>query len=283
MSEKIKLKPFTKWTGGKRQLLPELLKLMPMKYNTYFEPFVGGGALFFELQPKRAVINDFNQNLITAYRVIKENPIELIELLKMHNENNSKEYYLKVRAKDRDENFDNMSEVEKAARIIYMLRVNYNGLYRVNQKNQFNVPYGKYKNPKILDKELLMNISNFLNDSKILIENRDYKEVIKNARKEDFVYFDPPYFPVSETSSFTSYTERGFGKKEQIELRDEFVKLSKRGVKVMLSNSDVPEIYELYGNIEGVNIKVVDASRAINSDAKKRGKIKEVIIRNYET
>lgn len=277
-----KLKPFTKWTGGKRQLLNDLLDLMPNKYNTYYEPFVGGGALFFELSPKKAVINDLNSDLINAYKVIRDDCEGLIKILIIHSQNNSKDYYLEIRSVDRDSRYENMTDVEKAARFIYMLRVNFNGLYRVNSKNQFNVPYGRYKNPKIVDEELLFNISEYLNSGDILIKNDDFKNVVKDAQEGDFVYFDPPYIPISETSSFTSYTQDGFGLKEQKDLRDCLVELTKRKVKVMISNSDVPLIYDLYGDIEGVNIHKVYANRAINSNSKKRGKIGEVIIRNYE-
>ena len=165
---------------------------------------------------------------------------------------------------------------------MYMLRVNFNGLYRVNSKNQFNVPYGRYKNPKILDAELIIDISKYLNKNEIIILNGDFEKCVESAKAGDFVYFDPPYAPVSATSAFTSYTHEGFGTEEQIRLRDVFVKLTQKGVKVMLSNSDVGAIRELYENVEGVNITVVNATRMINSDASKRGKINELIIRNYQ-
>ena len=286
MPEKLaRLKPFTKWTGGKRQLLPELTSLMPKKYGTYLEPFVGGGALLFEEQPTKAVINDFNTELVYAYKAIKNNPDELIALLHEHqlsNEKSGKEYYLKIRELDRTNAINQMSEVERAARLMYMLRVNFNGLYRVNSKNQFNVPYGRYKNPKILDVELITDISKYLNKNDITILNGDFEKCVESAKAGDFVYFDPPYAPVSATSAFTSYTHEGFGTEEQIRLRDVFVDLTQKGVKVMLSNSDVGAIRELYENIEGVNITVVNATRMINSDASKRGKINELIIRNYQ-
>lgn len=185
------LKPFTKWVGGKRQLLPNLLSLIPSKFNNYFEPFVGGGALFFELAPKKAVINDNNRELVLAYRVIKNDVELLIDELEKHKENNSKEYYLELRAADRDGRIEKMSDVERAARILYMLRVNFNGLYRVNSKNQFNVPYGKYKNPRILDEDNLRNINKYLNENDIAILNSDFEEATKTAKKGDLVYFDP--------------------------------------------------------------------------------------------
>ena len=272
------LKPFTKWTGGKRQLLPELLELLPKEYNRYYEPFVGGGALFFELAPSSATIGDFNTDLIHSYNAIKNHPTELINLLKMHQENNSKEYYLSLREVDRNGIIDTFSDTQKAARLMYMLRVNFNGLYRVNSKNQFNVPYGKYKNPKILDEELLVNISNYLNNNDIIIKNDDFEKIVESAKQGDFVYFDPPYIPISATSAFTSYTHEGFGVEEQIRLRDTFIELSNKGVYVMLSNSYSQLTLELYKDF---NIKIAHANRMINSVAEKRGKIKEVIITNY--
>lgn len=276
----IKLKPFTKWTGGKRQLLPELIELMPNKFNGYYEPFVGGGALLFELAPEKATINDFNTDLILAYREIRDNVEELIRLLEIHRENNTKDYYLDLRATDRDGRIEEMTRTEKAARLLYMLRVNFNGLYRVNSKNQFNVPYGRYKNPKIVDKDLLYSISEYLNKNDIEILDGDFENAVLTAKAGDFVYFDPPYAPVSSTSSFTSYTNEGFGQSDQIRLRDTFVKLSNQGVKVMLSNSDVELIHDLYSDIPGIDIRVVRANRMINSNASKRGKINELIIRS---
>lgn len=276
----IKLKPFTKWTGGKRQLLPELIDLMPNKFNRYYEPFVGGGALLFELTPEKATINDFNTDLILAYREIRDNAEELIKILKIHKQNNAKDYYLDLRATDRDGRIEKMTETEKAARLLYMLRVNFNGLYRVNSKNQFNVPYGRYKNPQIVDENLLYDISEYLNGNDIEILEGDFERAVSTATSGDFVYFDPPYAPISSTSSFTSYTNEGFDESDQIRLRDTFIELSKRGVNVMLSNSDVELIHELYSNIPNIDIRVVKANRMINSKASKRGKINELIIRS---
>ena len=276
-----RLKPFTKWTGGKRQLLPELLKLMPKQYNRYFEPFIGGGALFFEVMPTHATINDFNKNLIHSYQQIRDDVDNLIELLRVHQANNSKEYYLDLRSVDRDGRIDIMSETEKAARILYMLRVDFNGLYRVNSKNQFNVPYGRYKNPKIVDESLLLGVSEYLNKCDIQILNGDFEDAVLSAKTGDFVYFDPPYAPISATSAFTAYTHEGFGPDEHKRLKDVFVELTDRGVKVMLSNSDVGVIHELYKDIPNVEIQIVGANRMINSKAEGRGKVNEVIIRNY--
>lgn len=282
MSETLaRLKPFTKWTGGKRQLLPQLLEYMPSEISKYYEPFVGGGALFFELQPKQAVINDLNAYLVLSYEQIRDNVDELIALLEEHQEKNSKEYYLDLRAVDRDGRIESMSAAEKAARLLYMLRVDFNGLYRVNAKNEFNVPYGRYKNPKIVDEELLRNVSEYLNHYDVQILTGDFEVAVRDAKEGDFVYFDPPYAPVSATSAFTAYTHEGFGSREQERLRDCFVDLTQRGVKVMLSNSDVGAIRELYGDIPNIDIQIVGANRMINSKADKRGKVNELIIRNY--
>ncbi|ACO16777.1 modification methylase [Streptococcus pneumoniae 70585] len=277
--KKVTLQPFTKWTGGKRQLLPVIRELMPKTYNRYFEPFVGGGALFFDLAPKDAVINDFNAELINCYQQIKDNPQELIEILKVHQEYNSKEYYLDLRSADRDERIDMMSEVQRAARILYMLRVNFNGLYRVNSKNQFNVPYGRYKNPKIVDEELISAISVYLNNNQLEIKVGDFEKAIVDVRTGDFVYFDPPYIPLSETSAFTSYTHEGFSFADQVRLRDAFKRLSDTGAYVMLSNSSSALVEELYKDF---NIHYVEATRTNGAKSSSRGKISEIIVTNYE-
>ena len=277
--KEVALQPFTKWTGGKRQLLPVIRELMPKKYNRYFEPFVGGGALFFDLAPKHAVINDFNAELINCYQQIKDNPQELIEILKVHQEYNSKEYYLDLRSADRDERIDMMSEVQRAARILYMLRVDFNGLYRVNSKNQFNVPYGRYKNPKIVDENLVSAISTYLNNNQIEIKKGDFEKAVLDVQPGDFVYFDPPYIPLSETSAFTSYTHEGFFYDDQVRLRDTFKKLSDTGAYVMLSNSSSFLVEELYRDF---NIHYVEATRTNGAKSSSRGKISEIIVTNYE-
>lgn len=276
--KKYDIKPFTKWVGGKRQLLDEIERLLPESYNTYYEPFIGGGALFFYLQPKNAVINDMNSDLILSYKAIKDDLINLMQELECHKENNSKEYFLDLRSYDRDERINSLSDTQKAARIMYMLRVCFNGMYRVNSKNQFNVPYGRYKNPKIVDEELLKNINEYLNSSNILILNKDFEEVIKTCKAGDFVYFDPPYIPINETSSFTSYTNEGFSYEDQIRLRDVFSELTRKNIYCMLSNSYSPITLELYKEF---NIHEVKAKRSINSVASKRGEISEVIVTNY--
>lgn len=264
------LQPFTKWTGGKRKLLPIIKSLMPDNYTNYFEPFVGGGALFFELAPQQALINDFNTELINCYQQIKEHPDQLITLLQHHQEKNTKDYYLDLRSVDRDGRIEQMTGVEKAARIMYMLRVDFNGLYRVNAKNQFNVPYGRYKNPKIVDSELIYAISNYLNKNSIQIVSGDFEKAVETAKQGDFVYFDPPYIPISETSAFTSYTHEGFSYDDQVRLRDTFKKLSERGVHVMLSNSSSSLVYELYKDF---TIHSIEVTRANGAKASSRGKV----------
>ncbi|MCT6890374.1 MAG: DNA adenine methylase [Lactobacillus sp.] len=272
------LSPVTKWVGGKRQLIPELTDKAPKSYNRYFEPFVGGGALLFQLAPGEATINDQNAELINIYRSIKNDPKTLLLCLEEHQRNNSKEYYLYIRAADRDGRIEQMSNVERAARILYMLRVDFNGMYRVNKKGQFNVPYGRYKNPKVANSENIMAVSQYFNDSDINILNEDFSKAVSNATKGDFVYFDPPYIPLSETSSFTAYTEDGFEKSDQIRLADQFFSLAEKGVKVMESNSDTKFTRELY---KDANIHVVKAKRMINAQADGRGKINELIITSY--
>ncbi len=275
-----KPKPFVKWVGGKRQLLRQFrdMGLYPPDdfdpvTNTYFEPFVGGGAVFFDLLPKKAELSDLNNELVTTYNVIKNDVDELIKSLKKHKY--EKEYYLKVRAK----NPKSLSDLNVASRFIYLNRTCFNGMYRVNSKGGFNVPFGKYTNPIICDEENLIKASKAL--QKVTIKNQDYKKVLEKAGKGDFVYFDPPYYPVSKTASFTSYTADTFLEKEQLELRDVFIELHKRDCFVMLSNSDTPLINELYSNIKGVKVSKVAAGRAINSNAAKRGKISEVLVTNY--
>ena len=276
-----KPKPFVKWVGGKRQLLKQFreLNLYPPECfnpesNTYFEPFVGGGAVFFDLLPKHAELSDTNRELVITYNVIKDNVDGLIKSLKKHIYN--KEYYLGVRAQDINE----LSDIEIASRFIFLNRTGFNGMYRVNKSGQFNVPFGRYKNPLICDENNLRKVSEALQG--ITITHRDYKDVLELAKIGDFIYFDPPYYPLNPTSSFTAYTAKGFFEKEQIELRDTFVKLHERGCFVMLSNSDTPFINELYSGLEGVSVNKIIAGRAINSKGSKRGKINEVLITNYQ-
>ncbi len=277
-----KPKPFVKWVGGKRQLLKQFRDrnlYPPEKFNfktgRYFEPFVGGGAVFFDLLPEKAFLSDLNLELVTTYNIIKNDVEKLIKLLKKHPHN--KEYFLKIRA----QKVEKLSPLQIASRFIYLNRACFNGMYRVNSKGEFNVPFGYSENPLICDEENLLKISKALKN--VEIKHQDYKQVLKKARKGDFIYFDPPYHPVSKTAAFTSYTANGFSEKDQIELRDIFVELSSRGCFVMLSNSDAPFINKIYSEIEknGIRISKVEAGRAINSKGNGRGKIKEVLVTNY--
>lgn len=272
------LSPVVKWVGGKRQLLDDIIPLLPDHFSTYVEPFVGGGALLFEIQPKKAIVNDLNYELINLYKVIKDNPNELLLLLEKHELNNSEEYFYQIRALDRSESYNEMSDIEKAARIIYLNKTCYNGLFRVNQAGQFNSPYGKYKNPNIVNKPVVLAMANYFQNNNITLLNGDYKLALKKLRKGAFVYFDPPYMPISSSSSFTGYTENGFDKKQQIELKEECDKLNSRGIKFLLSNSDHPFIRDLYKDYEIITVK---AKRSINSNSNKRGEINEVLVRNY--
>lgn len=266
-------RPFLKWAGGKSKLIQQYLTYLPSKntYKNYYEPFLGGGAVFFHIQPTNAILTDINAELITTYRCVRDNVKELIYLLKEHESKHSRDYYYHVRANSVK------TDLEKAARLIYLNKTCFNGLYRVNSQGKFNVPLGKYKNPNICPEDLLIAASEALYQAEI--KQADFTEVLNYATtSDDFVYFDPPYYPISKTSYFTSYTSYSFEENQQIQLRDIFVKLSEHGVKVMLSNSDCEFIRNLYS---GFNIQTISAARAINSDAKKRGKINEILVTSY--
>ena len=278
------VRPFLKWAGGKRQLLPEIRKYVPKRISkhTYYEPFIGGGALLFELQPPKAVINDSNKELINCYQVIKESLDELMEELSKDKYSNSETSYYEMRDLDRSmKKYASLSEVEKAARIIYLNKTCYNGLFRVNSQGQFNVPFGRYKNPNFLDDAVLRAVNKYLNSNDITLLNQDFAEAVKDAKRGDFVYFDPPYDPVSETASFTGYDVNGFNRDEQQRLKEEFDALHKRGCKVMLSNSCTDFILDLYKHYQDTT-KKVRATRSINSNALKRGMVDEVLVLNYE-
>ncbi len=275
MADNISISPILKWVGGKRQLLADIMPLINQNCSTYVEPFVGGGAVFFELQPKKAIINDYNAELINVYEVIRNFPEELISILEEYSKKNTEEFFYKLRALDRNEEYAALSNIKKAARIIYLNKTCYNGLYRVNSAGQFNSPYGKYKNPNIVNAATIRAMSRYLDNPKITIKQGDYREVLKGLRKGAFVYLDPPYMPISSSSSFTGYTENGFSYEQQAELKNECDKLKEKGISFLQSNSDCPEIRELYKEYE---IRTVQAKRSINSNANKRGEISEVLI-----
>ncbi|KKL11482.1 hypothetical protein LCGC14_2545390, partial [marine sediment metagenome] len=266
--------PFLKWAGGKRQLIPQMDQYFPKDFNKYIEPFVGGGAIFFYLLPEYAILIDINQDLINAYNVIKNYVSQIIESLKKHK--NEKDYYYRIRAFDRNpQEFINWSNIEKASRIIYMNRCCFNGLYRVNSKGEFNVPFGKYKNPKFCDKENLNAVNRALKNINIIHDS--FQKCLDFAQEGDFIYLDPPYVPISDSANFTSYTKDNFNKEDQIELYNVYKVLDKRGCKVILNNSYSDFIIDLYKDFR---IKILKAKRAINSDASKRGAVKEVLILN---
>ncbi len=271
--------PVLKWAGGKRQLLKEITKHIPEDFSTYYEPFLGGGAVLFQLQPSRAVINDINEELMNVYMVIRDQVEELIEELKKHKERNNKEYYYKIRELDRDaEKYRQLSNMQKAARTIYLNKTCYNGLFRVNSKGQFNVPYGRYKKPDIVNETTLRAVSDYLNKADITIMCGDFEEAVKEAEEGSFVYFDPPYDPISTTSNFTAYSAESFNREEQIRLKRLCDKLNEKGVKFLLSNSATDFILDLY---KDYHIEIVQANRSINSKGNRRGKIDEVLVKNY--
>lgn len=270
--------PVLKWVGGKRQLLDTLKPLFPKGYKSYCEPFIGGGAVLFSIQPKNAYVNDINAELINVYNVIQNDVDELIELLKLM-KNDSKFFY-EIRDWDRDrEKYQSLSEVQKAARIIYLNKTCYNGLYRVNNAGEFNSPFGSYKNPNIVNEPVLRAVSNYFNKANIHFTTGDYSLVLKNITKGTFVYLDPPYDPISTSSNFTGYSRGGFGREEQIRLKAFCDKLDSRGIKFMLSNSATEFILDQYQNYK---ITRVQAKRSINSVGSKRGNVDEVVVTNYD-
>lgn len=272
--KKKSIEPVLKWVGGKRQLLHEITPHLPDDSPLYVEPFVGGGAVLLSQLPSRARINDSNTELINVYTVIRDNPQELLDLLKEHQERNSKDYFYEVRSIDRGLEYKSLSKVERAARIIYLNKTCYNGLYRVNSAGQLNVPYGNYKKPNIINREGIEKLSEYLQGD-VEIMSGDFAEALDDIPAGGFVYFDPPYAPISPTSSFTGYTAGGFGEAEQLRLRDKCVELVEKGIHFMQSNSDSPAIRELYVDFQ---IKTVQARRSINSRGDKRNPISEVLI-----
>ena len=274
-------RPFVKWAGSKRQLLPTLEEHLPKEYknglNLYYEPFLGGGSLLFALQPKKAVINDINTELINCYRVIKDSVDELIYELRKHEY--EKNHFYAIRDWDRNKNYQEKTPVQRASRTIFLNKTCFNGLHRVNGQGQFNVPFGKYKNPLILDKNNLLAVNQYLNNNEIVILNLDFQEAVKDAKRGDFIYLDPPYDPVSQSAKFTKYDKTGFGREEQIRLKKTFDDLNSRGCYVLMSNAYTDFIVDLYKDYKQTQ---VTASRAINSKADKRGDVYEILVQNYD-
>ena len=272
------VKPFLHWMGGKRQLLPKIKPYLPKNLNElkYYEPFIGAGALFFYCQPRTAVINDMNEQLILSYKVIKEHVDELIELLITYREKDNKDFFYQIREQDKTpETFSKLTDIQKAARLIYLTKTCFNGLYKVNSQGCFNTGYGMKCSLNIDDEITLKAVSKYLNreDVNVRFLNKDFSIVVQDADKNSFVYFDPPYH-----NTFVGYTANRFTEDDQRRLRDEFVNLTNIGAKCLLSNSDTPFIRELYKDFE---INTIEVYRGICSDATKRRKVNEVLVRNW--
>ncbi len=262
-------RPFLKWAGGKAQLVPDLLRCFPAGFGRYYEPFLGGGALFFAAGPRRATLTDLNADLVEVYRVVQGDVEALIEQLGGYR--NARDQYYRVRAQDPA----SLTPVERAARFIYLNRTCYNGLYRVNRAGRFNVPFGRYKNPRICDAPNLRAASHALRRATLRVA--DFAEATRGARAGDLVYCDPPFDPLSKTALFTSYTAGGFGPEAQARLAQTCRDLAARGVHVLVSNSDTPLIRDLYRDFRIVELQ---ARRAINRNANGRGPVTELLILN---
>lgn len=272
-----RLAPIVKWVGGKRQLLDDIIPLLPKDFTTYCEPFLGGGAVLFAVQPANAIVNDLNADLISVYETVRDDVEALIMSLKQHE--NTKTYFYKIRNLDRNpEQYQALSKTEKASRLLYLNKTCFNGLFRVNQSGQLNTSYGYYKHPEIVNEAGLRAASRFLNENKIQFYSGDFAQVLEQCQEGSFVYLDPPYDPVSSTANFTSYNKNGFDRNQQIRLKECCDALTNRKVKFMLSNSATDFIKGLYS---AYDIATVKAKRAVNANAAGRGAVEEVIIRNY--
>ncbi|SRR6266446_1125465 len=274
----ILVRPFLKWAGGKRRLLSKIREYVPSDYNIYFEPFVGAAAVLLDLRPQTALINDANKELINCYRVVKENPEKLIIDAKQHP--NTKKHFYQLRAVDREPNFTELSDVERASRILFLNKTCFNGLFRVNSRGHFNVPYSKYSKPRIVDEVAIRAVSRYFNTAGIEMSSEDFEDALSGAADGDFIYLDPPYDPVSDTSSFTGYNLPSFDRDEQRRLKSVCDDLTRRGCKILLSNSSTDFIRNLYRNERRYTIVEVKANRNINSVGTGRGKIKELLIFN---
>lgn len=263
-------RPFLKWAGGKTQLFEQLQPFVPEKFRTYHEPFLGGGAVFFALRPPRAQLSDVNDELVTCYQAVRDRVDELVTALQAHTY--ERDHFYKVRSLDPE----TLPVAERAARTIFLNKTGFNGLYRVNSSGGFNVPFGRFRNPTICNEENLRACSDSLQN--VVIETRDFTCILEAAQEGDFAYLDPPYVPLSETAHFTSYIRGGFGWPEQERLAGVVKELTKRRVKVMLSNSDVPTLRELYADYR---IETVAATRRINSRVDSRGAVPEIVVLNY--
>lgn len=269
--------PVVKWAGGKRQLINEISRYVPGHFSTYYEPFLGGGAVWLALLPPHALVNDINSELINVYEVIRADLEELILDLKQHK--NEADYFYRIRALDRNqEGYERLSPVQRASRMLYLNKTCYNGLFRVNQAGQFNTPFGYYPNPNIVNEKTLRAVNRYLNNARITFTCQDFTAALKEARPGDFVYLDPPYDPISKTASFTGYDRGGFDRNQQMRLQETCDKLNEQGIKFLLSNSATDFIRHLYRNYR---IETVAAKRTVNSRADRRGVIAEVLVMNY--
>ena len=271
MAAPCSCRPFLKWVGGKTQLLPELLARIPKYRGRYLEPFIGGGALFFAHQPRRASLSDINPELINVYKVVRDNVEDLIRDLGKHRY--EQEYFYKVRNLDREPGYAALSAVETASRLIFLNKTCYNGLYRVKAGGKFNTPFGRYTNPTIVDADNLRACSAALRN--IELRSGTFLDIEADVTADDFIYFDPPYVPLSMTSSFTSYSNGGFDLTFQVALRDLCVRLRERKISFLLSNSSAPFVLELYKDFDIVRVK---ARRAVNSQRAGRGEVDEVLV-----
>jgi DNA adenine methylase len=274
------MKPILKWAGGKRQLSSLIIPLVPKIINKYYEPFFGGGAIFFELSPKKSILNDINGELVNLYNVFLDSKLleEFISILRIHEKNHSKEYFYKIREMDRMPDFQNLPRLIRAARILYLNKSCFNGLYRVNSDGYFNVPFNNADKVNLVDELNFREISSFFASNDVTFHSEDFEKVVSNSKKRDFVYFDPPYDVIRDKQSFTTYAKESFGEIEQTRLAKVCTELDKRGVRWLLSNHNTPLINSLYSKF---NINVIQARRMINSKGNQWGHVDEVLIRNY--
>lgn len=273
------VQPILKWAGGKRQLIPQMEKyLKKIKYTSYYEPFIGGGSILFYLQPNKAVINDYNKDLIECYKAIKNNYDELITKLEYYETKNNEHDFYKIREVDRTDEYNNWNSIEKSARLIYLNRTCYNGLFRLNSSGQFNTPFGKYKNPNICNKPVLKALHDYFTNNNIEFRNGDFEDCCNDVPRGSLVYFDPPYDQFDDQVNFVGYTENGFTKKDQERLKKLSDRLIEQGCTVIISNSSTPFIKNLYKDKSKYTIHTIMAKRTINSNGKKRGEIQEVLI-----
>ncbi len=277
MAENYFVMPFVKWAGGKRQILDQIMEFVPETFSTYYEPFLGGGAVLFALQPQKAVVNDICAELMLVYEIIREDVEGLLADLRRHK--NEKDYFYCIRALDRyPQKYKKLTPVQRASRMLYLNKTCFNGLYRVNKKGQFNVPFGNYKKPNIINEDILKAAGAYFNQAEIKFTCQDFAAVLEEVERDDFVYLDPPYDPVSETAGFTGYDKDGFGRKDQIRLKECCDMLHKKGVRFLLSNAATQFILDLYRDYK---IEIIQAKRAISARAEGRGEVNEVLVMNF--